>query len=128
MALALGLAACVPEPPPRTADEASRRACRARAESVYTQENRGAAYLPSLSDTPYAAGGLPGDTTAGLSARYGYDTVVQDCLRGSEANTEIGAGSPAAAFAAPPAGSQRPAGAAPLAAPAPGAPLSAPPP
>jgi hypothetical protein len=120
------LAACVPQPPPATPDQAALRACRARAEQIYAQQNRGTPDLPAASNTPYAAGGLPSDTTAGLSARYGYDQVVDRCLRGSLANTEIGSG--AAAPAAPPGPVTRPRSAGPLAGPAPGAPLSAPPP
>ena len=114
------------QPPPSRADQGAQMACRARAEAIFNQRNRSDLYHPvDEPSLPYTASGLRADPSAGLSQQYDYDNIVDRCLRGSEANTEVPAGAPPAARPQPQLA--RPANAEPLAGPAPGAPLSAPP-
>lgn len=94
LAVLLPLGACSTGSERQTPDQATLQACRARAEQIYVMQNRSTLYQPDTSGAPYAASGVAGITNAGLSARYGYDQTVDDCIRGSEANTE-GPGGPA---------------------------------
>jgi hypothetical protein len=65
-----------------SADQKALVACRARANEVYDRQNRGAIFTPtSGSDTPRSSDYAWGVTTRGLSARYGYDNMIDDCLR-----------------------------------------------
>jgi hypothetical protein len=122
----VALAGCSGGQPPTRADQSAQAACRARAEAIFTQRDRSDLYHPvDEPSLPYTASGLPANPSAGLSRQYDYDDVVDRCLRGSEANTEMPQG--AAPTARAPSAPIRPANAEPLAGPAPGAPLSAPP-
>ena len=89
LAAAIFLSGCMA--PPRapdgtieqtTADQKALVACRARANEVYDRQNRGAIFTgTSNRDTPRSGDYLSGITTRGLSARYGYDNMIDDCLR-----------------------------------------------
>lgn len=80
------LGACVPEQQRSTpADLAALEACRERADEVYQKQNREDVYrsdvfATSSRDAPYAATGLPGVTSRGLSAEYQRENLVSDCL------------------------------------------------
>ena len=65
-------------------------ACRARADQVFTRQNRDAVYRvdtynTDTRDAPFGTSGLKGVTSAGLSQQFGRDTMVENCLRGSGA-------------------------------------------
>ena len=66
-----------------SADQKALVACRARANEVYDRQNRGAIFTPTNTDrdTPRSTGYVFGNPTSGLSARYGYDNMIDDCLR-----------------------------------------------
>ena len=70
------------------ASAAARTACRQRADQVYNAQNRGDVYRSdtyetSTRDSPFAGVGLPGITTAGLSSRYRYAQLQDDCNNAS---------------------------------------------
>lgn len=110
MALLAVVSACSAPPPPTPSDRASaatQAACRQRAEEIYQQQNRGELYrsdqLATQADSPLSAGGLKGFTPQGLSQRYDYGSIVQDCLRSSQAATESSqTGAPGPALRPPP--------------------------
>jgi hypothetical protein len=64
------------------ADQKALVACRARANEVYDRQNRGAIFTPTNSDrdSPRSTDYVFGVPTRGLSARYGYDSMIDDCL------------------------------------------------
>ncbi len=67
-----------------TADSRALAACRRQADDAYLRQNRDAIYRADQ----YAGGGrdspfanvAPSNPTAGLSSRYGRETMVDDCL------------------------------------------------
>jgi len=65
------------------ADQKALIACRARANEVYDRQNRGAIFNPTSTDrdTPRSGDYMSGVPTRGLSARYGYENMIDDCLR-----------------------------------------------
>ena len=70
------------------ASAAAAVACRQRADQVYDRQNRADVYRSdtyetSTRDSPFASTGLPGVTTAGLSSRYQYAQLQDDCLNNS---------------------------------------------
>lgn len=65
-------------------------ACRARADQVFTRQNRDQVYRvdsynSDTRDAPFGTSGLKGVTSAGLSQQFGRDNMVENCLRGSGA-------------------------------------------
>jgi hypothetical protein len=82
-------------------------ACRQRANQVYDQQNRGAIYSQGpQANMPFSANYTPDNPTRGLSAQFGYDRMVNDCIRntGTETTrTPDNAGAAAAASTARPA-------------------------
>jgi hypothetical protein len=81
---ALVLAGCTPPPPPTPqarADQQAQAACRQRADQVYAEQNRGAAYESDNRFSPFSSSYTPGVTTRGLGERYAMDTMIADCMR-----------------------------------------------
>jgi hypothetical protein len=64
-------------------DQKALVACRTRANEVYDQQNRGAIFNPMSTDrdTPRSGDYVSGIPTRGLSERYGYENMIDDCLR-----------------------------------------------
>jgi hypothetical protein len=87
---AVVLSAC--QRPPQTgqglADAETRAACRARADQVYSQQNRAEIYSPPPTvNTPFSANYMPQTTDRGLSDLFVHDRMISDCVR----NTGTGA-------------------------------------
>ncbi len=59
--------------------------CGSEANRIYNAQNRTQLSERDTTDTPFSAGGPPPGPSAGLSDRYGYDQLVADCLKRSEA-------------------------------------------
>jgi hypothetical protein len=62
-------------------------ACRHRADEVFDRQNRADVYRSDMfsggeRDAPFAGSTLAGSPTAGLSARYARETLLDDCLNG----------------------------------------------
>jgi hypothetical protein len=71
------------------ADAQTRAACRARAEQVYEQQNRGAIYSPPPAvNTPYSGNFAPGMDDRGLSDLFAHDRLINDCIRNSGTGAE----------------------------------------
>ncbi len=91
--------ACSPPPPisPQDrADQQTQAACRQRADEIYTQQNRGAIYATQDDRfTPFSGSYSPGVTTRGLGERYGRDTMISDCVRNAQAQTQDRGAGPA---------------------------------
>lgn len=67
-----------------TADSRALAACRRQADDAYLRQNRDAIYRADQyagggRDSPFA-NAAPSNPTAGLSSRYGRETMVDDCL------------------------------------------------
>jgi hypothetical protein len=78
------LAGCQPSPRPRgSAAAAAAAACRTEVDRVYAKQNRADLSIRDQRDTPFAAGYMPGNTTAGLSAEYGRDQMYDSCMAGA---------------------------------------------
>jgi hypothetical protein len=97
---ALGLQACTPAPPRTQASAAAQTACRARADQVFEQQNRGAIYrednfVSGLRDTPFGSAGLGSTMPTNLADQFGRDRTMQDCLDGIGASGNSGAASDA---------------------------------
>ncbi|MBN8892017.1 MAG: hypothetical protein BGP12_17030 [Rhodospirillales bacterium 70-18] len=72
-------------------DSARLAACRARAEEVYSVQNRADvyrddAYASSVRDTPYAGASGFAATSGALSGRYQREQMVDRCMRGAAGN------------------------------------------
>ena len=84
--IALGFGACTPPPPPTPqarADQEARTACRQRADQVYAEQNRGAAFLGGTDNrfSPFSSSYVSGNTSSGLGERYNFDRMIADCVR-----------------------------------------------
>jgi hypothetical protein len=84
---AVGIGGCAMSNPPSRASLAARSACRARADEVFQQQNRGAIYrednfVSGLRDTPFGSAGLGSALPNGLSDQFGRDRTMQACLDG----------------------------------------------
>lgn len=87
---AVFLSACASRPPSAQAqaDEATRAACRQRAEATYSQTNRAQIYSPPAAvNTPFSGNYTPDVMDRGLSDLFSHDRAVSDCIR----NTGTGA-------------------------------------
>ena len=62
------------------ADPQVAAACRARAESVYNQQNRADLSRRDERDTPFSSSRNSGITSAGLGQLYGRDRMVASCI------------------------------------------------
>jgi hypothetical protein len=95
--VAVALSAC--DRPPQTgqehADEATRAACRQRADETYNQQNRAEIYSPPPTvNTPYSANYTPGITDRGLSDLFVHDRMISDCIRNTGTGAERNPPSP----------------------------------
>lgn len=86
---ALGLAGCAP--PLSHGDSAQLAACRARAEQVYSVQNRGEVYLQDgyasgARDAPFAGATGFAATNAEVTGRFRREEMVERCMRGSAGN------------------------------------------
>lgn len=73
-------------PPPRSQSQNDYLACRSLADTTYEKQNRGDFIRPDNRDSPFAGSGTGGNTSAGLSQRFGRDNDIASCVRGSAAN------------------------------------------
>ena len=69
------------------ADPQVAAACRARADSVYSQQNRADLSRRDERDTPFSSSRNSGITSAGLGQLYGRDRMVASCIATSGAPT-----------------------------------------
>lgn len=86
----LAAAGCVRHTPENHASAAERAACRQRAEDIYRRQNRAELtrldeYATMGRDTPFAGTGVTG-STAGLSAQFAHQRMVDDCLNSAAGN------------------------------------------
>lgn len=99
LALAATLSACGPPPPISPQDRADRQAqaaCRARADAVYAQQNRGTIFAGSDDKmNPFSGSYNPGVTTKGLGEQYGRDTMIAECMRNATGATNPASTGPA---------------------------------
>jgi len=71
------------------ADASTVAACRERANQIYDQQNRGAIYSPQpQANTPFSANWTPDVPNRGLSAQFGFDRSVNDCIRNTGTGTD----------------------------------------
>jgi hypothetical protein len=96
------------------ADAATVAACRQRANQIYDQQNRGAIFSQaSQANMPFSANFTPEVPNRGLSAQFGFDRTLNDCVRntgtdttrtppGNAAATAVAAPGPADKTALPP--------------------------
>ncbi|MBV8915868.1 MAG: hypothetical protein JOZ05_22870 [Acetobacteraceae bacterium] len=78
----LTLAACQQPAGPRTrADLAARQACRDQVDRVYNVQNRADLSRRDERDYAFAGSYNSGIVTRGMSARYGRDQMVSDCIQ-----------------------------------------------
>lgn len=108
-ALVGGIAVSACQGPPASgqaqADAQTRAACRARAEQVYSAQNRGQIYSPPPTvNTPYSGNFTPEVTNRGLSDMFAHDRLVNDCIRNSGTGAEASPppGSPSGSTSKPP--------------------------
>jgi hypothetical protein len=91
LAAAVALCGCEAPAPLRgqaQADAATVAACRQRANQIYDQQNRGAIFSQqSQANMPFSANYTPDVPTRGLSAQFGFDRTVNDCIRNTGADT-----------------------------------------
>lgn len=80
-------------------DRAQLAACRARAEQVYTTQNRGDVYLQDgyvsgQRDTPFSGASGYQATSTALSGRYEREAMVERCMQGYPGNVGSDARAP----------------------------------
>jgi len=74
-------------------------ACRARADQVYDEQNRGAVYradtfAASQRAAPFAGAGPGANPSSGLSDLYARDTFLDDCLNGASGSADVSTETP----------------------------------
>ena len=84
-ASAVLLTGCQQPARPR-ASLAATAACRAEVDRVYAAQNRVDLSTRDQRDTPFAGSYNSGITSAGLSSRYGRDTMESSCLANATAS------------------------------------------
>ena len=89
VALAAGLAGCGPQR--SHGEQAQYDACRARAEQVYTEQNRGDVYQQDAfagggRDTPFAGSSLYAASNDALGGRFAREQMIDRCVRGAAGN------------------------------------------
>jgi hypothetical protein len=95
-----------------TASAGTRAACRQRADEVYSRQNRADIYrddnfAANKRDTPFATTSVLGEPTRALSARYGREQLLDECMRGSAGNIGTATDAPDPTSAATPAPATR---------------------
>jgi len=88
----LSVAGCGFPPPQSGAERAASTDCRDDANRIYNAQNRYLLSERESPDTPFSGSTPPPLPSDGLSERYGYDEMVSDCLKRSNA---VPAGGPA---------------------------------
>lgn len=106
---AVTLCACEAPAPLRgqaQADAQTVAACRERANQIFDQQNRGTIFSgQSQVNTPFSANWTPDVPNRGLSQAFGFDRMVNDCIRNTGTGTNrTPPGNAAAAQANPAAG------------------------
>lgn len=81
--LLVALAGCQQQAPRSRADTASRQACRDAVDRVYNAQNRADLSRRDERDYAFAGSYNSGIVTRGISARYGRDQMVTDCVQSS---------------------------------------------
>jgi hypothetical protein len=81
----LCLAGCGFPPPQSDAERTASEGCREDANRVYDAQNRYQLSERPSPDTPYSGSTPPPLPSDGLSDRYGFDQMVSNCLKRSEA-------------------------------------------
>ena len=61
---------------------------RARGRGRTTETHRDTIYSISSRDSPYSANYTPGVVDRGLPQRYGYESMVRDCVRNTGTETD----------------------------------------
>jgi hypothetical protein len=89
LALLLALAGCGPSL--SHGERAQRDACRARADQVYSTQNRGDVYeqdafVGGTRDTPFAGTSIYAARNEALGGRYARAEMVDRCMRGAAGN------------------------------------------
>lgn len=97
LSVAVALSAC--DRPPQSAqehaDEATRAACRQRADETYNQQNRAEIYSPPPQvNAPFSGNYTPGITDRGLSDLFVHDRMISDCIRNTGTGAERNPPSP----------------------------------
>lgn len=83
--LLVPLGGCGFPPPNSEAQRDADQGCRADANRIYNTQNRYLLSERSSPDTPYSGATPPPLPSDGLSDRYGYDQMVDSCLKRSDA-------------------------------------------
>lgn len=81
----LSLAGCGFPPPQSETERAAADGCRDDANRIYNAQNRYQLSERPSPDTPFSGSTPPPLPSDGLSDRFGYDQMVSNCLRHSEA-------------------------------------------
>jgi hypothetical protein len=82
------------------ADAQTVAACRQRANQVFDQQNRGAIFSQApQTNMPFSANFTPDNPSRGLSAQFGFDRMVNDCVRNTGTETTRTPDNPGAATA-----------------------------
>jgi hypothetical protein len=89
LALLIALAGC--GAPLSHGERAQRDACRARADQVYSTQNRGDVYeqdafVSGARDTPFAGSSLYAAQNDALGGRFARDEMIDRCVRGAAGN------------------------------------------
>jgi len=79
------LAGCGFPPPQSETERAASDGCRDDANRIYNAQNRYQLSERASPDTPFSGSTPPPLPSDGLSDKYGYDQMVSNCLRRSEA-------------------------------------------
>jgi hypothetical protein len=108
---AVSLCACEVPAPLRgqaQADAQTVAACRQHANQIYDQQNRATIFSQgSQANMPFSANWTPEVPNRGLSAQFGFDRNVNDCIRNTGTDTSRTPPVNAAATAVAPAQSQK---------------------
>jgi hypothetical protein len=81
----LAVSGCGFPPPQSGAERAASNDCRDDANRIYNAQNRYLLSERDSPDTPFSGSTPPPLPSDGLSERYGYDQMVSDCLKHSNA-------------------------------------------
>jgi len=84
--------------PSSNASAAAHTACRARADEVFAQQNRGAIYsednfVSGLRDSPFGSNGVGSVIPTNLANQFGREQTMQQCLDGISTTGQTGTAS-----------------------------------
>lgn len=84
------------------ADRATAEACRQRADEVYNKQNRATIYAPQYASNVPLSGNQPYSTVdRNLSAQWGYEKNISDCIRSAGVADSVTTTSPGTGIALP---------------------------